>query len=131
MIAAYHPQGRAEQVCQQGATWQPFVVKASFAQQGPPIVVAVSNNTWCQTRSQQTTAATIASNAADLRTNTKLFKVKNEAGTQLLLLNAQRAVSGGGELFSNDKKGELSNVACVVMTGPVPVLCFPCVVAGA
>jgi hypothetical protein len=97
----------ADQVCQPGATWQPFIIKATFKPLAPPNVVAVSNFTWCATRQQQLTAATIISNGVHLKSNTKLFKVKSSAGTQLLLLNPETEASPGGTYQYLKTQGKL------------------------
>jgi hypothetical protein len=111
-------QGLADQSCQPGATWQPFVFKVTYDQQQPaagaplitPRVVAVSNYTWCSTRRQQVVAARITNSGAELRTNTGLFRVDSPAGTQLMLLNAQPMEIAGGALSIPDKKGEQQGV---------------------
>lgn len=106
-------QGLADQSCQPGATWQPFVFKVTFGQQQPasavlinPSVVAVSNYTWCSTRRQQIVAARITNSGAELQTNTGLFRVDSPSGTQLMLLNAQPKEIAGGQLITLDKEGE-------------------------
>lgn len=106
-------QGLAEQSCQPGATWQPFVFKVTFGQQQPagavlinPSVVALSNYTWCSTRRQQIVAAHITNSGAALETNTGMFRVDSPSGTQLMLLNAQPLKNPGGQLITPNKKGE-------------------------
>jgi hypothetical protein len=96
----------ADQACQPGATWQPFVIKATFSPPAPPSVVAVSNYTWCATRRQQITAAQIITAGVSLKTNTKLFRVESAEGTQLLLLNPQTEPSLGGQFELLQKIGE-------------------------
>lgn len=91
-------QGMADQACQPGATWQPFVITATFNPPAPPTIVAVSNYTWCATRRQQITAAEIVNAGVLRKTNTKLFRVDSSAGTQLMLLNAELQTSEGGQL---------------------------------
>ena len=81
------------------------MIKTSFGRTGPPNVVAVSNNTWCQTRSQQITAARIINEAAELATNSKLYRVDSAAGTQLLVLNAQTKYTPGGQLLGINSEG--------------------------
>lgn len=99
-------QGMADQSCQPGATWQPFVIKATFPHDSPPSVVAVSNYTWCATRSQQTTASRIVSDAVATRSNSKVFRASSREGVQLMLLNAQTRVVAGGLFTLPDEKGE-------------------------
>lgn len=99
-------QGLADQVCQPGATWQPFVISARFDRPGTPHVVAVSNYTWCPTRQQQLVAAQVVNDAVALATNTKLFRVNSTAGVQLFLLNAQVVVAGGGSYRFVDTSSE-------------------------
>lgn len=98
----------ADQVCQPGATWQPFVLKAVFdnSMSAPPDVVAVSNYTWCSTRSQQQAAAQIVNDGKSQETNTKLYKVDSKEGAQLLLVNYQTMLLGGGLLVEPERKCE-------------------------
>jgi len=91
------------------------VYKARFDRPGAPDVVAVSNYTWCPTRLQQIAAAEIISNAVQLGSNTKLFRVNSQQGTQLMLLNAQTYVAAGGQLKLLDRKGKARS-ACASST---------------
>lgn len=89
-------QGLADGSCQPGATWQPFVMKATFPQVGPPNVVAVSNYTWCATRSQQKVASQIVSEGIHSMSNSKIFRVGSKEGVQLMLLNTPTVEMAAG-----------------------------------
>jgi hypothetical protein len=62
-------------------------MKATFPQVGPPNVVAVSNYTWCATRSQQKVASQIVSEGIHSMSNSKIFRLGSKEGVQLMLLN--------------------------------------------
>lgn len=104
-------QGVADQSCQPGATLQPFIIKATFTQAGLPSVVAVSNYTWCATRSQQLLAAQVVSDGIDTKSHAKLFAVGSKDGAQLMLLNAQTISMAGGLFRVADETGGLTQLA--------------------
>jgi hypothetical protein len=87
--------------CQPAATWQPFVLKAHYAELPANVTLEVSvlsNFTWCMTRPDQLAAVEVASNGGFLESNTKLFTIQSAKGSQLMVINAQVATNPGGQL---------------------------------
>lgn len=99
-------QSLADYRCQPIPTWQPFILSVNLAAaQAAPEIRVVSNNTWCNTRRAQLAVTGIVGDAAELQSNTKLFRVESDNGPVLMALGPQRVTNPGGQLSFPDTEG--------------------------
>lgn len=90
-------QGRADQLCQPGADWQPFLIHAAFPPNGVgrPTLTARSNYSWCSTRAAQAVVGKVAADTVALSTNGQLLRVESKAGPRLMMMSPQTRPNAG------------------------------------
>jgi hypothetical protein len=88
-------QGRADQSCQPGADWAPFLIHVGFKGRDRPVVSARSNFSWCVTRPAQAVAEHVVSDIQSLWTNGQVLSVNSTNGPLLMLVGPQTRPNAG------------------------------------
>lgn len=95
LVCADVAQGRADQSCQPGASFKPFLIHAVLPKQGRPKVIGHSNYSWCPTRTSQAMVGQVVMDMASLSTNGQVLPVESKEATQLLMLSQQTHPNAG------------------------------------